>query len=150
MKKFICLAAFGLVTLFVALPTPAQARYFGWYYGWGPRFYRGDWRARYYYPSARASYYYYPYGSYYPQDQAVDVSTATIRMQVPEGARIWFNGKATSQTGADRAFETASLTPGREYVYRVRVQWDDNGKAVERKRDLTVHAGDQINLTMDK
>jgi len=31
-----------------------------------------------------------------------------------------------------------------------RVQWDENGKPVERSRDLKVHAGDHINLTIDK
>jgi uncharacterized protein (TIGR03000 family) len=154
MKKFIVFAAFGLVALFVAQPTQAAAGYFGRYIGWGPRafvyprFYWRAWRP-YYYSNASAAYY-YPDTVYYPPAETGDVNTVTIRMHVPEGARIWFNGKATSQTGLDRTFETASLLPGRDYVYQVRVQWDENGKAVERTRDLTVHAGDRINLTIDK
>jgi uncharacterized protein (TIGR03000 family) len=151
MKKFVVLAAFGLVALFVAAPAPADAKHIVRYHGWGHRYFRGDWRTHYYYGHASPSYYYYyPLEAYYPQAEPVDVDTATIRMQVPEGARIWFNGKATSQTGAVRAFETASLAPGRDYVYHVRVRWGENGETVERNRDVTVHAGDQIRLTVDK
>jgi uncharacterized protein (TIGR03000 family) len=194
MKRFVGLAAFGLVALFVALPEPAAARSFGIggigriggmgrVGGWGlrgigfrwggyglsgwygyPRFYRRAWRADYYYPYAGPSYYYpgavyyqndgaayyYPSTSYYPPDQAEDENTVTIRMTVPSGAKVWFNGAATSQTGADRTFVSPSLAPGREYVYHVRVQWDENGKTVERNRDFPVHAGDRINVTIDK
>jgi len=196
MKKFVSLAAFGLVALFVALPTPAAAGSFsiggigrigsiggiGGYigrpgallFGWGgysrsgwstyrPVF-RRAWWADSYYPNAGASYYYYPYAAYYPnarvsyydpytayhpQGQAVDVNAATIRMRVPSNARVWFEGEATAQSGADRTFVSPSLAPGRDYVYHVRVQWDENGKAVERNRDVTVHPGDRINLNID-
>jgi uncharacterized protein (TIGR03000 family) len=71
-------------------------------------------------------------------------------MHVPSDARVWFDGTATSQSGTDRSFVSPSLDPGREYVYHIRVQWDENGKVVERKRDVTVHPGDRINLTIDK
>jgi uncharacterized protein (TIGR03000 family) len=196
MKKFVSLAAFGLVALFVAQPTPAaagsfsiggigrigsiggvggyigrpRALLFGWGgYGrsdWSPYrpVFRRAWRADYYYPNGGASYYYpypvyypdagvsyyYPPTAYYPQDQAVDVNKATVRMSVPSGARVWFEDEPTSQTGRDRLFVSPALTPGRNYVYHVRVQWDDDGKAVERHRDVAVHAGDRINLNIDK
>jgi uncharacterized protein (TIGR03000 family) len=190
MKKFVSLAALGVVALFVALPTPAVAgsfsirgfgagrfggiggytgwrpgAFFGWRgyhrYGWSPRFYRHAWSADYYFPSAWAySYpytgsYYYPnaetsYSAYYSPPATVDANAVTIRMAVPSGARVWFDGEATAQSGADREFASPPLTPGREYVYHVRVQWDENGKAVERDRDVTVHAGDRINLNIDK
>jgi uncharacterized protein (TIGR03000 family) len=129
-----------------------------------PHFFHRPWRAGYYYPYAGASYYYpYPvfdsnagasyvssYTAYYPQVPAVDENTVTIQMHVPSDARVWFDGEATSQSGADRTFVTPSLAPGREYVYHIRVQWNENGKAMERNRDATVHAGDRINLSIDK
>jgi uncharacterized protein (TIGR03000 family) len=140
-------------------------RGYGWS-GWSraPRFYRRPWRAGYSYPNTGAWYaypypVYYPnagvsyasaYTAYYPQEQAVDVNVATIRMHVPSDARVWFEGGATSQSGADRTFVSPSLAPGREYVYHIRVQWDENGKPAEHNRDVTVHAGDQINLNIDK
>jgi uncharacterized protein (TIGR03000 family) len=134
--------------------------------GWSrsPRFFRRPWRGGYYYPNAGAWYFYpytadypnagvsysYAYTAYYPQEQAVDVNAVTIRMHVPGNARVWFEGGATSQSGENRTFVSPSLVPGREYVYHIRVQWDENDKAVEHHREVTVHAGDQINLTIDK
>src|SRR5262249_25615751 len=124
---------------------------------WTPGYYRPYAGASYYYPYA-AYYpnagvsYYDPYTASYPQDQAVDwnVNVVTIRMRVPSDARVWFEGEATSQSGADRTFVSPSLAPGREYVYHIRVQWQENGKSVERNREVTVHAGDRINLNIDK
>jgi uncharacterized protein (TIGR03000 family) len=170
MKKFLGLAAFVVAALFVAAPTPAAAQYigFGKYYGLGPRalviggggyspygwpkspyFYRRDWRPVYVYPITQVSYY-YPSTTYVPQEQAVDANTGTIRMHVPSDARVWIEGTASSQTGADRSFVSPPLTPGREYVYHIRVQWDENGKAVERDREVKMHAGDRISLNIDR
>ena len=164
MKKFVCLAAFGLVAWFVTSPAPAAAQFYigrpgalvlGWSrYGlydwtWSPRYYRPAWRPVYYYPIARVSYS-YPYTAYYPQEQAVDVNTVTIRLHVPSDARIWIEDAAMSQSGADRSFVSPPLTPGYDYTYHIRVRWDENGQAVERSREVKVHAGDRINLTIDK
>jgi uncharacterized protein (TIGR03000 family) len=196
MKKFVGLAAVGVVAFFLAPPTPAAAAHVGRYGGWGlrpagigrgpilfgrarfgpsvwspsPRFF--GWRrggsyyryaGTYYYPYA-VNFYpvnygyaggYYPYAetsysAYYPPAPPVDGNAARIRMSVPSGAQVWFDGEATSQTGPDREFVSPPLTPGREYVYHVRVRWEDNNKVVERKRDVTVHAGDRVNLKVDK
>ena len=170
MKKFLVLAAVGVVACFVALPTPAAAhgigRYHGWRgYGrshWSPRcgFFRRGWRTAYCYPGTWAYYapcttYYYPaagapyYGTYVaydPQGQPAQADAVTIQMHVPSDARVWIDGDATSQTGAAREFVSPPLTPGREYTYHVRVQWEENGKAVESTRPVAVHAGDRINL----
>jgi uncharacterized protein (TIGR03000 family) len=186
MKKFVALAAFGLVALLGALPGPAAAGSFGiggigrigsigglggyigrpraLLFGWRgygvsdwPA-YRRAWRADYYAPYYGTAYY-YPYTAYYPgdgaayyyaPDRAEDGNAATIWMSVPGEARVWFDGAATSQTGADRTFVSPSLAPGHEYVYHARVQWTENGKTVERTRDVTVHAGDRINLNIDR
>jgi uncharacterized protein (TIGR03000 family) len=86
--------------------------------------------------------------AFYPPTQDGTANAATIGMQVPSGARVWFDGQATTQTGSDRTFVTPSLTPGSEYVYRIRVQWNENGQAVERTREVTVHAGDRIQVNV--
>jgi uncharacterized protein (TIGR03000 family) len=71
-------------------------------------------------------------------------------MHVPSDARVWIEDAATSQTGADRTFVSPPLTRGSEYTYHVRVQWDEDNKPVERTRAIAVHAGDRINLNIDK
>ena len=164
MKKFVVLAGLGLAALIVALPERVAAgpyslggiariggiggsyglnwgpRFIGWrgygFSGWSPGVYRGT--------------YSNGYTSYYPQDQDMDENAVTVRLQVPSGARVWVEGKETSQNGANRMFMSPSLEPGYEYVYHIRVQWNQNGETVERNREVTVHAGDFINLSIVK
>ena len=75
---------------------------------------------------------------------------AEIAMRVPDGARIWFDGEETTQTGTSRKFVSPPLDPGREYTYEVRVQWKEGEDMVERTRRLTVQAGDHIGLEFSR
>jgi uncharacterized protein (TIGR03000 family) len=86
------------------------------------------------------------YSGAYPVIQTTPVHAATIEMSVPSSARVWLEGEATAQAGANRVFVSPALEPGYDYVYHVRVQWDENGRSVERRRDITVRAGDQIQV----
>jgi uncharacterized protein (TIGR03000 family) len=69
-----------------------------------------------------------------------------IIIHVPAGARIWFDGQETTQTGSERVFISPPLDPGRDFAYELRVQWHDGDRLVERTRHLTVRAGDHIGL----
>jgi uncharacterized protein (TIGR03000 family) len=69
-----------------------------------------------------------------------------ITLHVPAGARVWFDGGETMQTGAERVFVSPPLEPGRDYTYEVRVQWRDGEQLVERTRRLAVRAGDHVGL----
>jgi uncharacterized protein (TIGR03000 family) len=77
----------------------------------------------------------------------VQANAVTVKMHVPDNARVWIEGDAVSQSGQYREFVSPPITPGRDYVYRVRVQWDENNKTIESTREVPVHAGDHINLT---
>jgi uncharacterized protein (TIGR03000 family) len=78
-----------------------------------------------------------------PLSQLVD-NTAKVEVRVAAGAELWFDGHATSLTGADRSFTTPALEPRQDYVYEVRAHWDANGKPVDQTRKVTVHAGDRV------
>jgi uncharacterized protein (TIGR03000 family) len=71
---------------------------------------------------------------------------AYIWLSVPTDAKVWFDGETTNQTGEIRHFYTPALTPGKEFVYSVRVRWTQNGKPVERTRRVTVRAKDRVHL----
>ena len=79
-----------------------------------------------------------------PPIAAVTDSTARVEVRVPADARLWFDGQATAQTGADRSFRSPRLEPGQDYVYEVRARWDADGKPVETTKNVTVHAGDHV------
>jgi uncharacterized protein (TIGR03000 family) len=98
----------------------------------------------YTYPSY--SYYYAPSAPYYePPIQAAPAPAADIayiRVIAPDPqARVWFDGAATRQTGADRLFSTPSLTIGSTYSYRIRAAWMQDGREVAQERTVSVAPG---------
>jgi uncharacterized protein (TIGR03000 family) len=67
-------------------------------------------------------------------------NTALVRVQVPPGAEIWFDGEKTQQTGAFREFVSPPLAPGSNFVYQIKARWAQDGRTVEQTRDVTVRA----------
>ena len=54
----------------------------------------------------------------------------------------------TNQTGTIRSFVSPPMAAGSEYVYQIRIQWKQDGKDVTQARQIHIHAGDLINLTL--
>lgn len=77
---------------------------------------------------------------------ATPTDRATIAVQVPSDAKVWIQGAATNQTGADRTFQSPPLEPGREYSYSVKAQWTENGKTVEQSQDVMARAGERTGV----
>lgn len=67
-------------------------------------------------------------------------NTARVTVVVPEGAELWFNGAKTNQTGARREFATAPLTPGKDFRYRIKARWIEDGKPIELTQTIKVRA----------
>jgi uncharacterized protein (TIGR03000 family) len=74
---------------------------------------------------------------------------AHLWLQVPADAEVWFDGERTRQGGSLRHYYTPLLTPGKNYSYQVQARWTEDGKTVERKERVEVHAGQslRVNLT---
>jgi uncharacterized protein (TIGR03000 family) len=122
-------------------------------YGFGP--YSG----LYGYPTS--TYYWgYPYderpryslGHYLPASVVRQPDNrATIRLQAPTAdAEVWFDCEKTSQTGTIRDYYSPPLTPGKSYVYRIRVRWLENGKPVEKERTIHVRANTRQDVDFAK
>jgi uncharacterized protein (TIGR03000 family) len=71
-----------------------------------------------------------------------------VNLRVPSDAKIWFDGSQTKQIGTTRSFESPPLAVGPEYAYQVRIQWKRDGKEATQTRQINVHAGDVVNLTL--
>jgi len=66
---------------------------------------------------------------------------------VPANAEVWFgNEKASLQQGPVREFESPPLTPGDEYTYSIRARWMENGRTVERTKNVDVKAGSVVRV----
>lgn len=74
--------------------------------------------------------------------QGEDPNIAVLMAHLPEHAAMWFNGQPTKSTGVVRYFESPSLTPGKRYVYTVRIVWHENGKWVHKTEKVPVRAGE--------
>jgi uncharacterized protein (TIGR03000 family) len=82
--------------------------------------------------------------------QGVDANVVVLMAHLPEEALIWFQDQPTKSKGKTRYFESPPLTPGKHYVYNVRLAWHENGKWVHKTEKVRVQAGDMhcIYLTL--
>ena len=68
---------------------------------------------------------------------------AHVHVLLPANAVLWFEGQATSQTGAERDFISPELALDKTYTYEIKARWMQGGQAVER----TLHVKVQRNKT---
>lgn len=139
-----------------AYPYASRYSWGGGYYPYRSYYYGSPYSGtQYYYPSYSSPTvaYSYPaaasYQSFYPQANAeTEQNAARLRLRVPENARVWFDDTETQQRGLDRDFVSPPLTPGKTYVYQIKAQWQENGQDVTRQQQVTVRAGDTLNLDL--
>jgi uncharacterized protein (TIGR03000 family) len=93
-------------------------------------------------------------GAYYGSTAAEDYYASPrkrpvrVNLRVPSDAKISFDGNQTNQTGTMRSFVSPPVDVGPEYAYQIQVQWKHDGKDVTQTRQISVHAGDVINLSV--
>jgi len=97
----------------------------------------GQTETRSFYPSAA--------GDEYGRLNGVDNRPVWINVSVPPNAQILFDDVKTAQGGAQRAFVSPPLARG-AYVYHITAKWQDAGREVTQKREITVHPGDVVNV----
>jgi uncharacterized protein (TIGR03000 family) len=68
-----------------------------------------------------------------------------LRVYVPTGAVLTIDGTTTNQQGENRLFQSPPVDAGKDYVYHLKVTWNDGGKEVSATRDVTVRAdGEEV------
>jgi uncharacterized protein (TIGR03000 family) len=117
----------------------------GGYYGFAspPNYFRSSTTAGYYGSTGSEE--------YYRTSTADSPRTRPVRvnLRVPSNAKVWFDGSPTNQTGTIRSFESPTMAVGPEYAYQIRIESKQDGKDVTQTRQIKVHAGDVVNLTVD-
>jgi uncharacterized protein (TIGR03000 family) len=66
---------------------------------------------------------------------------AMVTVVVPPDAKVFFDGRPTTQGGSERLFQTPVLPYGRRFSYQVTARWNENGKSIEQTREIQVSAG---------
>jgi uncharacterized protein (TIGR03000 family) len=129
---------------------PSYATYQTWipqpggYYGFAspPNYYRSSAIEGYYGSTGSEDYY---------RSSTVESSgnrPVRVNLRVPSNAKVSFDGSPTNQTGTMRSFESPPMAVGTEYAYQIRIEWKQDGKDATQTRQIRVHAGDVINLTL--
>jgi uncharacterized protein (TIGR03000 family) len=86
------------------------------------------------------------YGSFSTAAPALSDNTARLTVLVPADGRLWFENKPTTETGTRREFVSPPLTPGRSYLYTIRLQFKRNGNEVEETKAVEVRAGSNVTI----
>jgi uncharacterized protein (TIGR03000 family) len=68
---------------------------------------------------------------------------------VPDDAKIFVNGTATSSTGAARQYVSRGLQNGFNYTYEVKAEVVRDGKTVEQVKTINLRAGQTAELAFD-
>jgi uncharacterized protein (TIGR03000 family) len=76
--------------------------------------------------------------------------TAALNIQLPANASLFFNGVETKGQigGRTRHYVTPPLSPGETYKFVLRAEWMEDGRMVERTREVKVEAGDVIRVDL--
>lgn len=70
-----------------------------------------------------------------------------LLVSVPEDAKVFVNGRATTSTGSERQYVSRGLENGQRYSYEVRAEVIRDGKTVSETQTAQLTAGAQANLT---
>jgi len=73
---------------------------------------------------------------------------ATIQVDLPEDARLTFDGEPTVSTGSHRVFFSPPLVWGKEFSYTLRAERMRGGEAISLSKTITVRAGEETRVDL--
>jgi uncharacterized protein (TIGR03000 family) len=87
-----------------------------------------------------------PAQSYTYIDHRDGDNVGRLHVHVPASAKVWVDGEATKQKGSDRDFMTPPLRPEQEFTYTIKAQWNQDGRNMERTRQVRLRANDTASI----
>jgi uncharacterized protein (TIGR03000 family) len=84
--------------------------------------------------------------SFYPPSKTTTDAPATVVVQLPADAELWFQGQKTDLKGAERTFTSPPLERGASYTYDVKARWTEDGQPVEKAQSIKVRAGERTTV----
>lgn len=84
-----------------------------------------------------------------PDPAPTATAAAEVDLVVPADAELWVQDvRMQQQTGAVRLFVSPALPAGRDFRYRVRATYQDQGRAMTTTRMLTIRAGERLKVDL--
>jgi len=85
--------------------------------------------------------------SYYNTDNQNNNNVARVRVILPsQDAQLWISDVQMQGGGMERMFQSPPLEQGKSYMYRIRAQWNGEGRAMDRTREVEVRAGQEFTV----
>src|SRR5207247_303950 len=69
---------------------------------------------------------------------------ATVKIDVPEGGKLFVDGRHIETAAGTRRFQTPPLKPGKTYYYDIRIDIDRNGALASDERRVVVRPGEEV------
>jgi uncharacterized protein (TIGR03000 family) len=69
---------------------------------------------------------------------------AELTFDVPDGARVYVDGRLMKTAGGRRTFQTPDLFPGQSYFYDVRVEVERAGRTLSDTKRIMLRAGQSV------
>lgn len=76
----------------------------------------------------------------------VATGSGMLRVSVPADAVVYVNDNKTTSTGSQRQYVSNGLKEGQSYTYRVRVEYQEEGKVVSNTKTVRLTAGSDQTL----
>jgi uncharacterized protein (TIGR03000 family) len=83
------------------------------------------------------------------QETSIRRADGLLAVSVPQDAKIYVNGSATSSTGTDRQYVSRDLDRGFNYTYEVKAEVVRDGKTIEQVKTVNLRAGQTADLAFD-
>jgi len=83
--------------------------------------------------------------SYHPTYGPMRAS-ASLSVKVPADAKVFVNDRPTTSMGTDREYVSHDLRPGARYNYKIRAEFERDGKTITETKSVQMIAGQTANL----
>ena len=79
---------------------------------------------------------------------AQEMAGATIVVELPADAKLYFDDHPTMQLGATRTFVTPALMPNKAYTYILKIERLHNGQTTSHVEKITVRGGQTTRVAL--
>ena len=84
-----------------------------------------------------------------PASARLGSDNGLLAVQVPQGAKVFVNGRPTRTSGLRRTYVSTGLQAGRSYRYEVRAEIEHEGQTLQQTKVAHLRAGSSAQLDFD-
>ncbi len=79
-----------------------------------------------------------------PKQPGQEQARAKVRIEIPEGGKLFVDGRAINATPGTRIFQTPALAAGETYFYDIRIEVERQGVIYSEQRRVIIRSGEDV------